>query len=73
MIGQSMMKFFNIMKNCWAFIQLIGLQHIITKQVPDLIQSIIFIDAFNASWKEENNWLVPPPNLIAKVINDGIC
>lgn len=27
------------------------------------------IDAFNASWTEKNNWLVPPPNLIAKVIN----
>lgn len=24
---------------------------------------------FYASWTEENNWLVPPPNLIAKVIN----
>lgn len=27
------------------------------------------VDAFNASWTEENNWLVPSPNLIAKVIN----
>lgn len=24
-------------------------------------------DAFNASWTEVNNWIVPPPNLMSKV------
>lgn len=27
------------------------------------------VDAFIACWKGENNWLVPPPNLITKAIN----
>ncbi|VDI56805.1 Hypothetical predicted protein [Mytilus galloprovincialis] len=27
------------------------------------------IDAFKQNWTNENNWLVPPPSLITKVIN----
>lgn len=27
------------------------------------------VDAFNACWRGENHWLVPPPNLITKAIN----
>lgn len=73
-IGQSMMKFLNIMKNCGAFIQLIGLQHIITKKCVRFNSKhwcpvLECINAFNASCTEENNWLVPPQNLIAKVIS----
>lgn len=68
MIGQSMMKLLDIMKNFWAFIQLMGLQCVRFNskyRFPDTE----CVDAFNASWTEENNCLVPSPNLIAKVIN----
>jgi hypothetical protein len=27
------------------------------------------VDAFSVSWAEENNWLVPPVNLVPRVIN----
>ena len=27
------------------------------------------VDAFNQNWSNENNWMVPPPALIARVIN----
>lgn len=74
MIGQSMMKLLDIMKTIWAFIQLMGLQHIRTKKCVRFNSKYRFpdtecVDAFNASWTEENNWLVPSPNLIAKVLN----
>jgi hypothetical protein len=27
------------------------------------------VDAFKQSWKGENNWLVPPPRLVCKVLD----
>lgn len=45
------------------------MQLIIISNVPDLIQNTEGVDAFNQNWSNENNWMVPPPALIPRLIN----